>query len=104
MQKQTTPTQTRDAILAVLRRLKPEFSNRYGVRRMALFGSFTRSEACPGSDIDVVVELSEPDHFALMHIKEALQCEFACPVDVIAYSEFMNAFLKARIDREAVYV
>lgn len=100
----TTQTLTRDSILAELRRLKPELSRRYGVNRLALFGSFAQGEARPGSDIDVVVELAEPDLFALVHIKEELETGFRRPVDVIPYSALMNSFLKARIHREAVYV
>lgn len=100
----TTPAVTRDDILAELRRLKPELSRRYGVNRIALFGSFAQGEARPGSDIDVVVELAEPDLFALVHIKEELEFEFQRPVDVIPYSALMNGFLKARIEREAISV
>jgi predicted nucleotidyltransferase len=100
----TPPTLTRDDILAELRRLKPELARRYGVNRIALFGSFVQGEARPGSDIDVVVELAEPDLFALVHIKEELESGFGRPVDVILYSALMNGFLKARIEREAVYV
>jgi predicted nucleotidyltransferase len=100
----TPRTLTRDGILAELRRLKPELSRRYGVNRIALFGSFAQGEARPGSDIDVVVELAEPDLFALVHIKEELESGFQRPVDVIPYSALMNGFLKARIQREAVYV
>lgn len=100
----TKPPLTRDAILTELRRLKPEFARRYGVNRLALFGSFAQGEAQPGSDIDVVVELSEPDLFALVHIKEELESGFQHPVDVIPYSALMNGFLKARIERGAIYV
>ena len=37
-------------------------------------------------------------------IKEALEQRFRMPVDVIRYRALMNKYLKARIDREAVYV
>jgi predicted nucleotidyltransferase len=100
----TPRTLSRDAILAELRRLKPELSRRYGVNRIGLFGSFAKGEARPGSDIDVVVELGEPDLFALVHVKEELESKFQRSVDVIPYTELMNGFLKARIQREAVYV
>jgi predicted nucleotidyltransferase len=100
----TTKTLTRESVLEELRQLKPELSRRYGVSRLALFGSFVRDEAKSDSDIDVVVELSEPDLFALVHIKEELESDFRRPVDVIPFSATMNGFLKARIQSEAVYV
>lgn len=92
-----------NTILAELRRIKPEFSQRYGVTRLALFGSFVRGQTGPDSDVDVVVELAEPDLFALVHIKEELESGLKHPVDVIPYSATMNSYLKARIDSEAVY-
>ncbi len=52
----------------------------------------------------MVVEMREPDLFYMVHIKEALEESFKMPVDVIRYREMMNSRLKARIDREAVYV
>jgi len=54
--------------------------------------------------VDVIVEMNEPDLFYMVHIKEALEEKFKMPVDVIRYRAMMNKYLKARIDREAVYV
>ena len=100
----TAETLNRDTILAELRQLKPELNKLYGVSRLGLFGSFARDEAKAESDIDVVVELAEPDLFALVHIKEALEEDLGRAVDIIRYRGMMNNFLKRRIDREAIYV
>ena len=97
-------TLDRDSVLDELRQLKSELSRRYGVHRLALFGSLVHGATRPDSDIDVVVELVEPDLFALVHIKEILENEFHRSVDVIPYSPLMNPYLKARIQNEAVYV
>jgi hypothetical protein len=66
---------TRERILDELRRLKPELQTRFGVVRLGLFGSFARNEARDGSDIDVVVELREPDFFTLVHIREEIEAD-----------------------------
>jgi len=94
----------RDSILAELRHLKPDLAKRFGVSRLALFGSFVRGEAKEESDIDIVIELDEPDLFTMVHIKETLEEDFQRPVDVIHYRPLMNKFLKSRIERDAVYV
>ena len=94
----------RETILAELRKLKPELSQRFGVSRLALFGSFVRGEAKEESDIDIVIELDHPNLFAPVHIKDALQKDLKRPVDVVRYRPAMNPFLKARIDQEAVNV
>ena len=94
----------RETILKQLRRIKPDLEQRYGVTKIGIFGSFARNEIREDSDVDVVVEMREPDLFYMVHIKEALEESFKMPVDVIRYREMMNSRLKARIDREAVYV
>jgi predicted nucleotidyltransferase len=87
-----------------LRKLKPDLEQQYGVTKIGIFGSFARNEIHRDSDVDVVVEMREPDLFYMVHIKEALEESFKRPVDVIRYRVMMNRRLKARIDREAVYV
>jgi len=47
--------------------------------------------------------MSEPRLFFMVHIKEFLEKDFGKTVDVVRYRSKMNAYLKARIDREAVY-
>jgi len=56
------------------------------------------------SDIDIVVELGTPDIFLLIGIKQELEEQLHCPVDIVRYRKKMNAFLKNRIDQEALYV
>jgi uncharacterized protein len=94
----------RETILQELRRLKPDFEQQYGVTKIGIFGSSARNEIHGDSDVDVVVEMREPDLFYMVHIKETLEENFKRPVDVIRYRAMMNRRLKARIDREAVYV
>ncbi|MCR4347327.1 MAG: nucleotidyltransferase domain-containing protein [Sulfuricaulis sp.] len=47
-------------VLQVLTRAKPELTRRYGVVRLALFGSTARDEARPDSDVDIVVSFDGP--------------------------------------------
>ncbi len=84
--------------------LKPEFKQRFGLIKLGLFGSFAKDQAHSESDIDIVVELQEPDIFALVHIKQILEDDFQRSVDVIPFTHLMNTFLKNRIEKEAIYV
>ncbi len=61
-------------------------------------------EATKSSDVDVAVKMREPDLFSFVHIKETLEDAFHGRVDIVYYRDRMNAFLKNRIDRDAVYV
>lgn len=94
----------RDDALAILRRSKGELEERYGITRMGIFGSVARDQSSVGSDIDVVVQMQNPNLFTLVHVKEELEGVLHERVDIIHYRERMNVFLKSRIDQEAIYV
>ena len=95
---------TRQQVLQGLRGVKPALAQRYGVSRIGVFGSAARDQLRQDSDIDIVVEMKEPDLFALVHIKQTLEETLGGPVDIVQYREQMNPFLKAHITKEAVYV
>jgi uncharacterized protein len=94
---------SRETALQELRNRQAEFERLYGVTKIGIFGSVARNDSRSNSDIDVVVEMREPDLFYIVHIKETLEKDFRRPVDVIRYRSTMNPYLKARIDREACY-
>jgi predicted nucleotidyltransferase len=94
----------RENILEKLKNYKQEFERKYGIKKIGVFGSVARNEANENSDIDIVIEMSEPDMFFAVHIKEILEIDFKRPVDIVRYRSMMNKYLKNRIDREALYV
>ena len=93
-----------DKVLGILKKRKAEFEANYGVTAIGVFGSIARGESRPDSDVDVVIKMNNPDLFYMVHIKEELEGDYQTKVDIIHYREKMNAFLKKRIDQEAVYV
>lgn len=98
------PSINRDYVLEILKKHKKDFKEKYGVTAIGLFGSMARGNNSSSSDIDVIIKMSKPDLFYMVHIKEALEEEYRTKVDVIHYRDRMNPFLKKRIDKDAVYV
>ena len=94
----------KDEIVLSLRQFKERNKAKYSILKIGLFGSTARDEMTKRSDIDVVVELTEPDLFSLIGIKQDLEAQLHCQVDIVRYRKKMNQFLKRRIDKEAVYV
>ncbi|WP_199249321.1 nucleotidyltransferase family protein [[Phormidium] sp. ETS-05] len=94
----------RGKVLEVLGQLKPILKDKYGVSRLGIFGSFARNEATESSDVDVVLEMEQPNLFMMVHIKEELEKNLGKPVDLVRYRDRMNPYLKVRIHREAIYV
>jgi predicted nucleotidyltransferase len=95
---------SREQILRILKTFKEEYAGEFGILSLGLFGSAARGDSKESSDVDVVVKLQKQDMFHMIGIKQYLEEKLCVPVDVISYRERMNAFLKARIDKESVYV
>lgn len=91
-------------ILESLQKFKISNTKKYQIIRIGLFGSTARGHMTAESDIDVVVELKEPDLFFLIGIKQDLEEQLQRPVDIVRYRDQMNPLLKSKIDQEAVYV
>jgi predicted nucleotidyltransferase len=94
----------RDEILQTLARFRERKQDEFGIVRIGVFGSVARDEIAGASDVDVVVELVQPDLLLLVGIKQELEALLDEPVDVVRYRDRMNPFLKRRIEQEAVYV
>ena len=94
----------RDEIIQSLHRFKEHNKSKYQIVRLGIFGSVARGVMSSDSDVDVVVELKEPDLFFLIGIKQDLEEQLHRPVDIVRYRDRMNTYLKQRIDQEAVYV
>ena len=101
--KISNQTMQRDQVLCILSSHKTELEERYGVKKVGIFGSVARNSAKDDSDIDIVVEM-EPNILLKVQLKEELEQLLGSKVDLIRYWERMNPYLKARIDREARYV
>ena len=76
----------------------------FGIKRAAVFGSISRGDATENSDIDMLVELSEPLgllKFAKLNytLEDALQKK----VDLIKSTAIKPAF-KDNILRDAIYI
>ncbi len=46
-------------LLAELKKIKAICQQGYGIEGLGVFGSYSRDEARPGSDVDVVVQLTK---------------------------------------------
>ena len=90
--------------LQILTKAKPELAKRYGVIRLALFGSTARDEAHANSDVDVMVQFDGPAtsqrYFGVQfYLEDAL----GCGVDLVS-EKALRAELRPYIEREAVSV
>lgn len=72
----------RDEALAILAAHQEKLKE-YGVKSLALFGSVARDEARPDSDVDLLVEFSQPvDLFDFVRLQQYLEAMLGRPVDL----------------------
>lgn len=91
-------------ILNYLKAHKEEFSKKYQITKLALFGSCAKDENHEGSDIDIAIDTKLSDYFLLYDFKESLEKAFGTKVDIVRVREKMNQSLKKRILKDGIYV
>jgi predicted nucleotidyltransferase len=94
----------RKQALEILKRTKPELVKRFGVTRLALFGSTVRNEARDDSDIDIVVSFDAPaTSKKFFGVQFLLEDELGQPVDLVT-EKALRSELKPFIEQEAINV
>lgn len=90
------------ALLGRLRAAVPEMRERFGVKRIGVFGSAARGEARPGSDVDVLVEFEDPAFDRYMELKFYLEDLFGRPCDLVL-DESLKESLRGSVRGEVLY-
>jgi len=93
-----------DEIKRKIEELKPLLKKRFKVRRIGVFGSYTRGEQKEESDLDVLVEFYEPvSLLGLVRLENYLTDILGVKVDVVPKKD-VRAELRKRISKETVYL
>ena len=81
-------------ILTTLRQHKSRLQDRYGIRRLAVFGSYARGEQKLDSDIDILVELGEkPLGMAYFSLVREIAALFPIKTEVISHAAIKPRYL-----------
>ena len=76
---------SREEVLGILREALPELRERYGVKRLALYGSFAHGQPGPESDVDLLVELERPLGLAFVDLVYDLERRLGCKVELLTF-------------------
>ena len=90
-------------IKEALSRQKPVLIEKYKVKETGIFGSYVRGEQENISDIDILVEFSEPIGWEFIDLQEYLEDILSLKVDLVIANALRSQF-KERILREVAYV
>ncbi|MBF0435153.1 MAG: nucleotidyltransferase family protein [Magnetococcales bacterium] len=94
----------RDEVMQQLTRHKEYLCKRFGVTRLALFGSTARDEAGESSDVDLLVAFDGPATSArYFGVQFYLEDLLGCAVDLVT-DKALRPELRPFIEREALHV
>ncbi len=101
MKASATTVGTLADILSVLRRERARLFARYGLKSMAVFGSATRDDFRPDSDVDIMIETARPMGMEFFDLEQDLERIVSRKVDLVMrgavkphYMEFIQKDLK----------
>ena len=90
---------TKEIITERLRKKYPYLVSEYGIKRIGLFGSYSKNEQTQDSDIDIIAEFERPIGLRFVEFAEYLEKILGKRTDVLT-PEGVNGILVKRIARD----
>ena len=95
--------QTLRQIKTILAQHKSELAQKYHLRQLGIFGSYTRKDRTARSDIDLLVELDGPIGLDFVTLAEDLEELLGVKVDLVSANAIKPRMFKI-IKKDLVYV
>ena len=86
-----------------LAQAREDLFRRYPIRQLGVFGSVVRGEARPDSDVDILVEFSEPVGFEIVDLSLELEALLGRPVDLVSRGAIRER-MRPYVEKDLVYV
>ncbi len=78
---------------------------KYKIEQIAIFGSIARKEERESSDVDIILEFSEPIGWEIVEIKDYFESLLGLKVDILTYQAVLRkSSLGNSIKRDLIYV
>ncbi len=75
----------KEEILQTLKKAKPELVWRYGLKRLALFGSYARGEQREDSDVDILVEVDPSIGLGFVDLADRIEELLGLRTEVVSH-------------------
>ena len=86
---------TIEKIKALLAEHKPYLKEKYPIESIGIFGSYTRNEQNPSSDVDIIVEFTRSPGIEFIDLAEELEALLGHKVDLISRKGIKEKYWKA---------
>ena len=86
-----------------LRDLKPILANDFSVEKIGYFGSYSANEQNEQSDLDILVQFSQPIGWRFFTLEKFLEDQFGLKIDLVTYNA-LKSQLKENILNQVRFV
>jgi len=101
----TTTPKTLLEIKAILLNNQSFLKEKYSVKSLAIFGSYTRGDQTAESDVDLLVEFEITPGFAFVRLADELEQFLGLKVDLLTSQMIRhNPYLKASIEEDLLLI
>jgi hypothetical protein len=90
-------------ISATLAAQRAHLFSKYPLKSLAIFGSVSRGDNGPDSDVDIMVEFNEPVGMDFLRLAEELETILSCKVDLVTRRGVKDRYFK-HIESDLKYV
>jgi uncharacterized protein len=90
-------------IQKVLQQLKPELKAKFHVQEIGLFGSIVRDDFSPTSDVDIIVNFSQPVGIEFVDLADYIEAKLQRRVDLVSRNAIKDKYFRA-IQPQILYV
>lgn len=94
---------SRHSAIETLRTAKPALLTRYPIHQLAIFGSVSRGDDTPESDVDILVEFSRPVGMEFIRLAYELEKILGRKVDLVSRGGIKPKYFKV-IKPDLLYV
>lgn len=88
--------------LKLIQRFKEQNAEKFGIKKIGIFGSVARGEQNENSDLDVFIDINDADYFRLCDIHDELEQICGCKVDLVNLHRFLRPLFMKNIERDAI--
>ena len=89
---------TKQDVIKILKAEQPYLKKEFGVKRMAIFGSFAKGKPTPKSDVDILIECVKPLGWDLFRLNDYLEKKLGRKVDLLTPSVIKSMRVKRVVD------
>lgn len=90
-------------MLIQLKEMKEELRERYHVRSVGIFGSYSKHQQTEQSDLDLVVEFEKPiGILAFVHLRDLISDRLNIKVDLVT-PDGLHPLIREKVMHEVVY-